>query len=127
MSDTNVNDDWQKFVKEQEEIDLKSLIEEENLNEEETKKFINNSFRDGQVKTNGTDIERILPLMRKFGGGNRTEKKRTIIEKVLKFFEKYFEVNSSTGDNIGIIYKTKDENKQNLEKVVEESKDYNNE
>lgn len=89
-ANTNVQDDWMKFVKEQKEKELKSLIKEENLNEDETRKFINNSFRDGTVKTNGTDIEKILPPMRRFGGGNRTEKKQTIIEKILKFFEKYF-------------------------------------
>lgn len=89
-ADTNVMSDWSKFVKEQEETDLKTLIQEENLNEEETRKFIENSFRDGQVKTTGTDIERILPPMRRFGGGNRAERKQTIIEKILKFFEKYF-------------------------------------
>ncbi len=87
---TDVMNDWSKFVKEQEETDLKKLIEEENLNEEETRKFIDNSFRDGQVKTSGTDIEKILPPMRRFGGGNRTERKQTIIDKILKFFEKYF-------------------------------------
>lgn len=89
-ADTNVMSDWTKFVKEQEETDLINLIQEENLNEKETRKFIENSFRDGQVKTTGTDIERILPPMRRFGGGNRTERKQTIIEKILKFFEKYF-------------------------------------
>ena len=87
---TDVMNDWTKFVKEQEETDLKKLIEEENLNEEETRKFIDNSFRDGQVKTSGTDIEKILPPMRRFGGGNRTERKQTRIDKILKFFEKYF-------------------------------------
>ena len=81
---TDVMNDWTKFVKEQEETDLKKLIEEE------TRKFIDNSFRDGQVKTSGTDIEKILPPMRRFGGGNRTERKQTIIDKILKFFEKYF-------------------------------------
>ena len=89
-ADTNVMDDWGKFVKEQKEIDLKKIINDENLNEEETRKFLDNAFRDGQVKTNGTDIEKILPPMRRFGGGNRTERKQTIIDKILKFFEKYF-------------------------------------
>ena len=89
-ANTNVMNDWTKFVREQKEQDLKALIEDENLNEEETRKFIDNSFRDGQVKTTGTDIEKILPPMRRFGGGNRNERKQTIIEKVLKFFEKYF-------------------------------------
>lgn len=89
-ANTDVMNDWTKFVKEQKEHDLKALIEDENLNEEETRKFIDNSFRDGQVKTTGTDIEKILPPMRRFGGGNRNERKQTIIEKILKFFEKYF-------------------------------------
>ena len=89
-ADTNVMDDWGKFVKEQKEIDLKKIINDENLNEKETRKFLDNAFRDGQVKTNGTDIEKILPPMRRFGGGNRAEKKENIIVKVKKFFEKYF-------------------------------------
>ena len=88
--DSDVYVDWKKFIVEQEENDLKSLIEEENLNDEETRKFIDNAFRDGQVKTTGTDIEKILPPMRRFGGGNRNERKQTIIEKILLFFEKYF-------------------------------------
>ena len=89
-AETDVMNDWTKFVKEQKETDLKTLIEDENLNEEETRKFIDNSFRDGQVKITGTDIEKILPPMRRFGGGNRNERKQTIINKVIKFFEKYF-------------------------------------
>lgn len=88
-TNTDVFKDWNKFVREQKENDLKDLIEKENLNEEETRKFLDNSFRDGQVKTTGTDIEKILPPMRRFGGDNRAERKQTIITKILKFFEKY--------------------------------------
>ena len=123
-ADTNVNDDWQKFVKEQEENDLKNLIEEENLNEEETRKFINNSFRDGQVKTNGTDIEKILPPMRRFGGGNRAEKKQTIIEKVLKFFEKYFGLNIHNSDE-NFTYNISEDDKEELLQVAEDEEKYN--
>ena len=123
-ANTNVNDDWQKFVKEQEEKDLKNLIEEENLNEEETRKFINNSFRDGQVKTNGTDIEKILPPMRRFGGGNRAEKKQTIIEKVLKFFEKYFGLNIHNSDE-DFTYNISEDDKEELLQVAEDEEKYN--
>ena len=101
-ADTNVMDDWGKFVKEQKEIDLKKIINDENLNEEETRKFLDNAFRDGQVKTNGTDIEKILPPMRRFGGGNRAEKKENIIVKVKKFFEKYFGLNINKEDSTDI-------------------------
>ncbi|ARQ99989.1 type I restriction endonuclease subunit R [Campylobacter porcelli] len=88
--DTNVMEDWGKFVKKQKESDLKTLMKDENLNEIETRKFLDNSFRDGQVKTIGTDIEKILPPMGRFNGDNRNERKQIIIEKVLKFFDKYF-------------------------------------
>jgi len=74
------------FVKEQKEHDLETLIKEENLNSEETRKFLDNSFRDGEVKTTGTDIEKILPPMRRFGGDNKTERKQNIIAKISKFF-----------------------------------------
>lgn len=89
-ADTDVMTDWAKFVKEQKENDLKDLIKDENLKESETRKFIDHSFRDGQVKTIGTDIEKILPPMGRFNGGNRNERKQAIIEKLLKFFDKYF-------------------------------------
>lgn len=89
-ADTDVMTDWAKFVKEQKESDLKNLIKDENLKESETRNFLDHSFRDGQVKTIGTDIEKILPPMGRFNGGNRNERKQAIIEKLLKFFDKYF-------------------------------------
>ena len=37
--------------------------------------------------------------MRRFGGCNRTEKKQTIIDKIKKFFEKYFGLENSTTED----------------------------
>ena len=121
---TDVMNDWTKFVKEQEETDLKKLIEEENLNEEETRKFIDNSFRDGQVKTSGTDIEKILPPMRRFGGGNRTERKQTIIDKILKFFEKYFGIGIFGNSDSNMTYSTKENDDEVLDMVAEDEEKY---
>lgn len=124
-ADTNVMDDWGKFVKEQKEIDLKKIINDENLNEEETRKFLDNAFRDGQVKTNGTDIEKILPPMRRFGGGNRAEKKENIIVKVKKFFEKYFGLGTADRNDDGFEYKvTNEEESYDLNMVAEEGEKY---
>lgn len=86
---TDVDRDWQQFVKRQKEQDLSTIIVDERLKSEETQKFINNAFRDGIIKTTGTDIDKILPPVSRFGGG-RAEKKQSVIEKLLKFFEKYF-------------------------------------
>ena len=87
---TDVEQSWKDYVQQQKEEDLKELIESENLKPEETAKFIESSFRDGQVRTTGTDIDKILPPMSRFGGGNRQEKKKTVIEKIQAFFERYF-------------------------------------
>ena len=90
---TNINDDWQKFVSEQCNAELQILITEEKLKPVEAKKFVENSFRDGVLKTLGTDIDKILPPISRFsGGGNRKKKKQSVIEKLKAFFEKYFDI-----------------------------------
>ena len=48
------------------------------------------AFRDGEVKTTGTDIDKIMPPVSRFGGSGRAAKKQTVIEKLKAFFEKYF-------------------------------------
>ena len=88
---TDVNTDWQRFVREQREADIQTLITEEKLKPEETRKFVENAFRDGVLKTTGTDIDRLMPPVSRFGGGgSRDKKKQTVIEKLKGFFEKYF-------------------------------------
>ena len=88
-SSKNITDDFKKFVREEKEKDLEKVIEEEKLKPEETKKFIDNSLRDGTLKTTGTDIDKLLPPVSRFGGGNRAEKKLGVIEKLKVFFDKY--------------------------------------
>ena len=87
---TNVDADWQKFVQKQKGIDLDALIQAERLKPEETQKFVDNSFRDGVLKTTGTDIDRILPPVSRFGSSNRTAKKNGVVQKLQAFFDKYF-------------------------------------
>lgn len=123
---TDIYKDWTAFVKEQKEHDLETLIEEENLNSEETRKFLDNSFRDGQVKTTGTDIEKILPPMRRFGGDNKTKRKQTIIEKISKFFEKYFGISNSENESNSSIY-TNIDKPENYSMVAEDDEMYKDE
>ncbi len=87
---TDVEKSWIDFVGQRREEDLRELIESEHLKPQETEKFIESSFRDGQVRTTGTDIDRILPPMSRFGGVNRQEKKQSVVEKIQAFFERYF-------------------------------------
>lgn len=87
---TDVDRGWREYVQRRKAEDLNEIIESEHLKPEETEKFIESSFRDGQVRTTGTDIDKILPPMSRFGGGNRQEKKKSVIEKIQSFFERYF-------------------------------------
>lgn len=89
---TEVDGDWKKFVDEQREKDLAVIINEEKLKAEETHKFIDNSFRDGVLKTTGMDIDVIMPAVSRFGGGNRAEKKKRVIERLMGYYEKYVEL-----------------------------------
>ena len=66
------------------------IIEDNNLNPAETRRLIANSFRDGVFKTTGTDVDRIMPAMSRFGDSNRSGKKKGVIERLVSFFEKYF-------------------------------------
>ena len=91
-TDTDVDEAWEAYVKQRKQDDLNEIIASENLKADETDKFMANAFRDGAMRTTGTDIDKILPAMSRFGGGNRQEKKKTVIEKLKAFFEKYFGV-----------------------------------
>ncbi|MDR9788007.1 MAG: type I restriction endonuclease subunit R [Peptococcaceae bacterium MAG4] len=86
---TKVDEDWRKFLDKRMEADIAAIIEEEKLKPEETRRLIENAFRDGMLKTTGTAIDKIMPPVSRFGGG-RALKKQGIIEKLLNFFEKYF-------------------------------------
>lgn len=88
-SQTIVGQDWEKFVAEQKEKELAAIIQDNRLKEAETRKFVDNCFRDGSVKTTGSDIEKILPPVSRFGGG-RSAIKEKVIELLQEFFNKYF-------------------------------------
>ncbi|NLC13251.1 MAG: hypothetical protein GX768_04315 [Chloroflexi bacterium] len=87
---TDVDEAWREFLNKRKEEDISVIIEEEKLKPEETRRFIDNAFRDGVLKTTGTAIDRIMPPVSRFGSGNRAARKQIIIEKLLQFFEKYF-------------------------------------
>lgn len=86
---TDVMAEWHAYVAKEKTKQLDAIIEEEHLKPEETYKFVHNSFRDGDLKTTGTDIDKIMPPVSRFGSG-REAKKNTIIEKLKAFFERFF-------------------------------------
>jgi len=90
---SDVMDNWQDFVEGKKQDELDSIIAEENLNKEETYKFVQNSFRDGYVQTTGTGLAKMLPPVSRFSpSGERTQKRETVIEKIKAFFERFCDI-----------------------------------
>ena len=86
----DVMNEWHTYIAQEREKALAALIADEKLKETETRSFVEGAFRDGAIKTTGTDIDKILPAVSRFGGGNRKEKKETVIEKLKAFFERFW-------------------------------------
>ena len=95
----DVMGEWNDFVDKEREAELAQIIADERLKPQETRDFIETAFRDGEVKTTGTDIDKIMPPVSRFGGSGRAAKKQTVIDKLKAFFEKYF--------GIGTMFKSK--------------------
>lgn len=84
--------EWHDYVVEMREHELVIIIEEERLKEDETRKFLENAFREGEVKKVGTDIDKIMPPVSRFGSGNRATKKKTVIDRLKAYFDKFYGV-----------------------------------
>lgn len=80
----DIMDEWRDYVLEMKEHDITVLIEEEKLKPDETREFIERSFRDGELKTIGTDIDKIMPPVSRFGGSGRESKKSNLIRRLME-------------------------------------------
>ena len=93
---SDVYKDFETFMNSKKKEELDKIIKEENLNREETYKFIKKSFEQGKVETNGTEVSEILPPMNMFTPTNdRQEKKNKVIDKLLEFFDKFFSISNN--------------------------------
>ncbi len=92
---SSVDGEWQNFVDKKKIEELEQIITNENLDHDETYKFVKNSFRDGSIATTGTAIAKILPPVSRFSPtGERTKKRESVLSKLVNFFEKFFDISS---------------------------------
>lgn len=93
---SNVDDEWINYVDEEKKAELNRIISDENLKEEETKTFINNSFKNGEIQAVGTAFAKILPPVSRFSpSGDLTKKKETVLEKLKAYFDRFFDITSN--------------------------------
>lgn len=94
-ADSSVDDDWQSFVNSKKIEELDGIIAEENLDKEETYRFIQSAFRDGGVQTSGTAITKIMPPVSRFNPDqSRGKKRETVLDKLASFFNKFFDISN---------------------------------
>jgi type I restriction enzyme, R subunit len=92
----SIDDDWRKYVDKKKEEELEEIIESEKLDRKATMKFVQNSFRDGMVSETGTDLAKVLPPVSRFSqSGERTKKRETVLEKLMSYFERFFDISGN--------------------------------
>ena len=96
----DVMNHWNEYVAEEREAQLVEIINTEKLKEDATRRYIEYAFRIGEIKTIGTDLDKIMPPVSRFGGGDRAAKKQRLIERLKVFFNRFY--------GIGAAYEVKD-------------------
>lgn len=91
--DASVTDEWKEYIDEKKEEELSKIIQEEDLNPSETKKFINQAFKTGEIQESGTSIVKVMKPVSMFGSKNgvsRSQKKQDVVTRLLEFFNRFF-------------------------------------
>ena len=86
--DSKVAEDFRIFVTEKRENDLKDIIANNNLNEEMAREYVNNAFRDNELKIEGQDFDKLIPNT-SFFADNRVGLKEKIASILKAYYEKY--------------------------------------
>ena len=89
----SVTDEWLQFIEKAKKEELTRIISEEGLKKEETISFINQCFREGEIKETGTEITKILPAIPLFTrAGDSQEKKNTVIRRLKVFYDRFYDI-----------------------------------
>lgn len=97
--DGEIDQEWRAFIAARREAELETIIIDEQLRPDETRVFIEAAFRDGQIRTSGTAITKVLPPVSRFSAdGGHGEKKQRVIRLLDAFFDRFFGLSSKNGE-----------------------------
>lgn len=86
----NISNEWNDYSSKCKKHELQEIISQFNLKENVTIKYIDDAFKDGELKTTGMHIESLLPPISIFSGNNKHYKtKQKVIERLKEYFDKY--------------------------------------
>ena len=88
---SEVDGNWEEYIKQQKAEELQKIIVEENLKPIETRNFMEIAFRNGFVSMSGTAFAQILHAKSRFGkqGKIREEMRQRVYEKLCAYLDKY--------------------------------------
>ncbi|RJT97372.1 type I restriction endonuclease subunit R [Arthrobacter frigidicola] len=88
--DGAVDFQWEAFVAARGRTELEAIVAEHRLKPDQTREFIDAAFRDGQLRTTGTEITRILPPVSRFRReAGHGDLKRRVVEALTGFFNRF--------------------------------------
>lgn len=88
----DVRGSWESYIDKQIIEDLDQIIYDENLNKDETYKFIEDALRTSRFDSAGTALNKILPPISRFDSDDRENKKNIVIGKLTDFFNRYWDL-----------------------------------
>lgn len=88
----DVGQEWREYIEEQKELELTTLVAEENLKPDATKAFVEAMFRRGRLETGGIEIENLLPNVPLFGAAaeDRASLRQRVAEKLQTLFDRFY-------------------------------------
>lgn len=86
----DIDEEWRRFVTARREAELESIITSENLKADPARELVASALQDGALRTSGTAVSRVLPPVSRFSpDGERSVKKRRVVEKLTAFVERF--------------------------------------
>ncbi|MHA6507858.1 type I restriction endonuclease subunit R [Tessaracoccus sp. Y1736] len=82
--------EWQAYIAERREAELQTIIDDEHLKPDETRRFVAHAFADGALQTTGTAVTKILPPVSRFAPANgHGEKKARVLTRLAAFLDRF--------------------------------------
>jgi type I restriction enzyme, R subunit len=89
--DSDVKEDWRRFVEAKRDEELEQIIADEKLSPEGTRAFVERAFRDGAIPTTGAAVTEILPPTSRFRADDSYAiGKQAVLDRLAAFFDRYF-------------------------------------
>ena len=89
--DSNVKEDWRRFVEAKRDEELNHIIAQEGLDAGATRAFVERAFRNGSIPTIGAGVTEIIPPISRFARDDiYGVRKRIVLDRLAAFFDRYY-------------------------------------